>query len=299
MKPLCLLCVFFAALAPAGCGPEAPSAEPDGRFEPAPPERAWLICLDGPIDPQTVTHVREQLARASKADADKILLVLDSPGGRMDSVLEITDLLAEAPESVAYVPQRAYLAAGIIALGCDEVVLAPAGRIGRLEPIFIGPGGQVSEIPENVRGKIVSAIRSHVEQLCRQNGHSFLLADAMVTGEMEIYAAVNRQTRQVRAFCPQQPDMSMLPVVSIRDDRQDRMLRRDEKGWPVLREPWQIDRRLSGADAPLVLTASDAVMFGFARIEETPAAAAGPNTRLLGDVANGDHPAGLQQPDNL
>jgi hypothetical protein len=247
-----------------------------------PPRTFYVIRLESILDDKAVTDVRAGLDAARRAEVDGVLVYLDSPGGGLDAALKITDALAEqlaGIPAVAYVPNAAYAAAAHVALGCDEIVLARDAKIGQLEPIFLGPGGRIQEIPEKVRGKVIVAIRETVRKLCRDNGHSFLLANAMVDPSLEIYAAVNTRTHQIRPFCPQQPDPAMLPQQARRTG-----IQRDRRGWPVLADPWRIDAQLSDDQTSLVLTAAEAVMFAFARSEEDLVSAGGGNLRLIGDV---------------
>ncbi len=283
------LCWIVPALALVGTGCTRPvdpdagqAAHPGPNLSMDPPRTFYVIRLESILDDKAVTDVGAGIAAARRAEVDGVLIYLDSPGGGLDAAQKITDALAEQLDGIptfAYVPNAAYAAAAHVALGCDEIVLAPDAKIGRLEPIFIGPGGRIQEIPEKIRGKIIFAILSTVRRLCKDNGHHFLLAQAMVDPSLEIYAAINARTHQVRPFCPQVADPAMLPEQTRRTG-----IQRDRRGWPVLADPWRIDAQLSDGQTPLVLTATEAVMFAFARSEETLVAAGGGNLRLIGNV---------------
>ena len=60
--------------------------------------------------------------------------------------------------AVAYVPEQALSGAAIAALGCDEIVMAPAAVIGDAGPIFQGEDALFRHAPEKIRSHLAQEL---------------------------------------------------------------------------------------------------------------------------------------------
>jgi len=141
--------------------------------------------LDTEVDDGMAALVRRLVEReARKQPISTILLEVNTFGGRVDSAIEITDLLTDAPcPVVAYVTGKGAISAGaLICYACDYIVMAPGTSIGASAPILLGaPAG------EEVTEKSMSFLRAKYRALGEMKGHNPLLGEAMVDEQVELY----------------------------------------------------------------------------------------------------------------
>lgn len=98
------------------------------------PWKAFRVRLEGPLTPRNTRWVRDQLQLAiNKQEANFLCLEIDSAGGDLNSALLLADFLAGLKpaeiRTVAYVTS-ALSDAALIALACDQVIMAPNARLG-------------------------------------------------------------------------------------------------------------------------------------------------------------------------
>jgi membrane-bound serine protease (ClpP class) len=123
---------------------------------------------------------------APSGDPDPLLVFeLDTFGGRVDSALQIVDLLLSVPEgkTVAYVKNQAISAGALIALACSRLVMRNNTTIGGCAPITYS-----SEGPEVLGEKFQSPLSAKFRALAKRNGYPETLAESMITAEMVVYA---------------------------------------------------------------------------------------------------------------
>lgn len=147
----------------------------------------FLLPLEGPIDKSMMMIFRRafKLARAAKPAA--IILDVDTPGGALRETKEIGAwLLSQDIPVYTFVNTEALSAGAILSFATDEIFMHPSATIGSALPILLSPGGGVSEVPENVEEKILSATRALVRAYAQQKGHNEELAAAMVDPSLEV-----------------------------------------------------------------------------------------------------------------
>lgn len=149
-------------------------------------ETVVLHCrLDTEVDDGMAALVRRLVEReARKQSVSAIILEINTFGGRVDSAVEITDVLSEAPCPVlAYVTGKGAISAGaLISYACDTIVMAPGTSIGASAPVMLGAPAE-----EEVTEKSMSFLRAKYRALGEMNGHNPLLGEAMVDEQIELY----------------------------------------------------------------------------------------------------------------
>ncbi|MBN2023208.1 MAG: hypothetical protein JW809_10505 [Pirellulales bacterium] len=148
-RPPCLASVLAALalsslLAAAG---RSIAAEPSAVVH---YDRPVLIRFEGVITGSLAAYLARKLDAARDTNADLVILEIDSPGGRVDASLDSADRLVDVDwaRTVAYVPREALSGAAIVALGCDEIVMAPEAALGDAGPIYQAEGFQFRHAPE-------------------------------------------------------------------------------------------------------------------------------------------------------
>ena len=162
----------------------------------APPKVAY-IKLDGVIEPVLEQFVQRQIDRALGSGANLLLLEIDSPGGLLSSSEQLANYIAERDpkqvRTIAYIPNEALSGAAMIALGCDEIYLAPRARIGDAAPIETRDGETFDRVPE----KLLSAVRLTLRNLGEQKSRPAALCEAMADKDLVVYQATHRDTGRI------------------------------------------------------------------------------------------------------
>ncbi len=154
----------------------------------AEPQRptVYILPITGAIELGLSGFLRRAVAEARSADAQAIILEIDTFGGRVDAAVEICKILSDAKplRTIAYVTNQAWSAGALIALACDEIVMAPGSSIGSAEPrLGIGTGQETTD------EKSTSAVRAKFRAVAEEHGHNPHLAEAMVDQDVELRLA--------------------------------------------------------------------------------------------------------------
>ncbi|MFO8085953.1 MAG: NfeD family protein [Desulfobacterales bacterium] len=148
----------------------------------------YVIPVTGTVDPGMAAYIERAISSANTPENDVLLVLeLDTFGGRVDSALNIVDLLLDVPKekTVAYVSNKAISAGALVALACGTLVMKHHTTIGDCAPISYS-----SEGPQMLGEKFQSPLRAKFRSLARRNGYPEILAESMVTAEMEVYEVV-------------------------------------------------------------------------------------------------------------
>ncbi|GMU92283.1 MAG: hypothetical protein AMXMBFR4_13410 [Candidatus Hydrogenedentota bacterium] len=143
-----------------------------------------IVCrLDGMIDDGLTVLVKRAVSEARGAEA--IIWIIDTPGGRVDSAITITDSILKAPcRTVAFVDGMGAISAGaLISYACDEIVMAPASNIGAAQPVTFSEEGM-----KPLGEKETSFVRAKFAALAEQKGRNPDIAMAMVDIDIELRA---------------------------------------------------------------------------------------------------------------
>lgn len=179
-----LLFIFaFAALfLPASGRAEAPVTV-TSKDALVPGEPFVVICpINGEIDDGVAVVVARAVEEAEGAEA--LVFIIDTPGGRVDSAIDITTNIMRAKcPTVAYIEGMGAISAGaLISYSCDHLIMAPGTNIGASTPIMMGAEGA-----EAVEEKSMSFVRAKYRALGEEKGHNPLIGEGMVDNEIELY----------------------------------------------------------------------------------------------------------------
>jgi membrane-bound serine protease (ClpP class) len=160
--------VCWAGLALVGAAPTPDNAvvEP-GR------KKVCILPLRDDVATPMVYLVRRGVKSALEAEADALILDMETNGGSFGSTKDIISILDQFPGlTVTYVNKDAYSAGAFIAVATQKIYMAPQGVIGAAAPILMTPGGGVSEMPDTLEAKMVSAVAARVRASAEKNGHN-------------------------------------------------------------------------------------------------------------------------------
>lgn len=143
-----------------------------------------IIPVSGEVGPAMAAFIDRALHENAGTSDTLFVLEMDTFGGRVDSAFQIVDsLLAVTRErTLAFIKKKAISAGALIALACDGLVMVPSTTIGDCAPIIISNEG-----PRMLGEKFQSPLRAKFRTLARRNGYPEVLAESMVSPDMEVY----------------------------------------------------------------------------------------------------------------
>jgi len=153
--------------------------------------RAFVIRLEGAIEPGLQGFFERSLDIAIEGGAEIVVLDIDSPGGRLDTTLEMVARLrrVEGVEIVAFIRQAAYSGAAMLALACDRIEMHPEAQLGDIGVIVGGPFTPFQYVQEKQRSPIVAQIRT----LAEVQGRPAALAEAMVDKDANVFSVTRKE----------------------------------------------------------------------------------------------------------
>lgn len=124
-----------------------------------------VLSSEGPITPILTHYLERGLRVAEDLDAEAVILELDTPGGSVDIMNEIVQLIrrSDVPVVVFVSPRNAMAASAgtVITLAGHVAAMAPETTIGAASPV----GGQGEDIGETMESKIKEILKASVRGL--------------------------------------------------------------------------------------------------------------------------------------
>ena len=180
LTPIAAL-ALAAAPAPLGQAPELESTDDAPLGQAAAQKKVYVVPVREDIMPPILYVIRRGVKAAMAAEADCLILDMETNGGRVDITEEIFDIIGKFKgETVTYVNKDAYSAGAFIAVATEKIYMAPQSVIGAAAPIMMSPTGGVSEMPSTMEVKMNSAIRAKIRTQAEKNGYAVDVVEAMV-----------------------------------------------------------------------------------------------------------------------
>jgi membrane-bound serine protease (ClpP class) len=171
--------------------PAAPAPVPAYRQA----DKVVVITLEGGIDAISAMSVRRRVQQAEQAGANALVLEVNSPGGEVGAVLEITNAIkgSSIANTVAWVNPDAYSGGAISALACREIVTSSPASMGDAFPVTMAPGAP-GQMPGSLRGltpaertKILPVLLADVTDSARRGGYDEYLVQAIIIDGIELW----------------------------------------------------------------------------------------------------------------
>lgn len=152
-------------------------------------DKVVLLPIRSAIDRFTMKGLEQRLGRAESEGAQAVVIELDTPGGEVGAVLEISDLLktSQVPTIVAWVNTTAYSGGAIIAMACDEIVTNDPGTLGDAIPINVSMIMGLQPLPPEERQKILAPLLVDLVDSARRNGYDEMLVQGFVSLGVELW----------------------------------------------------------------------------------------------------------------
>jgi membrane-bound serine protease (ClpP class) len=151
-----------------------------------------ILPIEGEINRYTALSVERRLELAQESGADAVVFELDTPGGEVGAVLEICNMIKSYPlPTVAWVNPDAYSGGAIIALACEEIVVAPYATMGDAAPVAMNPVTFAQGLERTERQKILQPLITEVVDSARRHGYDERLVQAFLTLGIELWLIEN------------------------------------------------------------------------------------------------------------
>ena len=159
-----------------------------------PSSGAAVVPVEGVFKPLLVTTVKRRTEQALASGANVIVYRVKSDGGQLGAAMELSNYvfgLSDNLTTLAYVDDKAYSAAALFSLACDQLIMEPGSAIGDCEPIMPTQGGYTT-----AGEKIQSPLKERFRSYAKKNGYPVLLAQAMVSSQLKILKAYHSGNQQ-------------------------------------------------------------------------------------------------------
>lgn len=143
----------------------------------------YVIPIKDEIEDGLVYIVRRGVKEAMEAQADMLVLHMDTPGGKVSSTLEIFEILSRFPrqdQTYTLIDRWAISAGAFLSAATRHIYMTPGAVIGAAAPVMMNPGGGAQELPSTMEEKQNSALRAQIRALAELHGHNKDVFNAMV-----------------------------------------------------------------------------------------------------------------------
>lgn len=151
----------------------------------ASPKTVHVLTIDAAITPVVAEYIEKAVDRAASANAEALVIQLNTPGGRVDSMQQIVMkmLSANVPIVIYVAPQggRAASAGVFITLAANIAAMAPSTHIGAAHPVTMV--GNMDKIHEE---KLVNDLAAMVRGLAEKHGKNAKWAEEAVRKSVSI-----------------------------------------------------------------------------------------------------------------
>ncbi len=167
-------------------------------------DRVAVITIEGPIDAMTARSVNRRIAQAENGGFDAMVFELNTPGGGLGAVLDITASIkgSSITNTIAWVNHDAYSGGAIIALACREIVSSSPAAMGDAF-IIVPPTFQdayktgrttLRALTPDERTKALPVLLADVTDSARRHGYDEYLVQAIVVDGIELWLVEDPDT---------------------------------------------------------------------------------------------------------
>ena len=171
------------------------------------------ISIDGAIGPATASYIERAIKVSGERQDAAIVILLDTPGGLLDSTKEIVQsFYASTVPVVVYVAPsgaNAGSAGCFITLAADIAAMAPNTSIGAAHPVSIGggAGGGEEKTDDVMKEKLENFAVSYIEAIAEKRGRNVEWAKASVRDSDSITAETALATNAIDLIATDMADL--------------------------------------------------------------------------------------------
>ena len=218
-------------------------------------DKAFIIKIREPITQKTFDAIQRKFRKCRAGGAQLIIFDMDTWGGAVIPALDITRHIKHDMKNVyiaCYVRTRAISAGAMIAMACNEIIMAPVGTFGDCAPIL-----SMGKLEGPEREKIETVLRTEFKESADKNGYNIPLSTSMVSYDQEVWLMRNLKSRELRYVLAS--DYQHKVVQESPTDK--------DKPTPKVaqRREWELVKVVLNKDKLLTMTTKEAVQYGFVK----------------------------------
>jgi membrane-bound serine protease (ClpP class) len=189
-KLLHSILIGLGILAPLACAKPNPSPAPLADTSSA--RKVHVISINGAINPLAVEFILNAIENAKDAEAECLIIEMDTPGGLMESTRTITKaMLASEIAVVIYVAPsgaRAASAGVFITYAAHVAAMSPSTNIGAAHPVNLmgGDGGKDSSGTNTMMEKVTNDAVAQIKAVAEKRGRNVEWAEEAVRKSVSI-----------------------------------------------------------------------------------------------------------------
>ena len=146
-------------------------------------KKVYVIPIREDIMPPLTYLIRRGVKEAMDADADVLILHMDTFGGRIDVTLEIINIISKFKgETVTFIDSKAISAGSFISAATQRIYMSPEGGIGAAAPV----SGSGQDLGETMDAKVISMVKAMIRTQAQRNGHNIDVLEAMIDKDKEL-----------------------------------------------------------------------------------------------------------------
>ncbi len=145
--------------------------------------RTYIIPIEGTIDGPLATFIEQSLEQAEREGASGVVFRVNTPGGRVDAAIRITDRILASTLPTLAVVENAFSAGALISLAAQQIMMLPGSNIGAALPITVTPVVGTANAADR---KVISALKGKFRAVAEARNRPANIAEAMVDPEVEV-----------------------------------------------------------------------------------------------------------------
>jgi len=200
-RALAVMALVLAAALAGAVGTAVAEKAPAGQGP------VWVIEMAETVNPGSADYLADGLERAARDDAVCAIIVLDTPGGLVESMRAMVKAILAAPMPVVvYVAPsgaRAASAGAFLVMAAPMAAMAPATNLGAAHPVAAGG----KEIEGAMADKAVADLTAMMKSLAQRRGRPVEPAAAMVTESASYSAEKAKELGLVEEVAPELGDL--------------------------------------------------------------------------------------------
>jgi len=169
-----------------------------------PAKQVDLITVDAAITPVVAEYINKSIDEASKANAEAVIIQLDTPGGLVDSMREIVKKImsADVPVIVYVGPSgaRAASAGVFITISANIAAMAPTTHIGAAHPVTME-----GKMDKTMETKVVNDLAAMARSIAEKRGKNAKWAEEAVRKSVSITETEALKLKVIDLIAPDIP----------------------------------------------------------------------------------------------
>ncbi|MFA5073471.1 MAG: nodulation protein NfeD [Nitrospirota bacterium] len=175
-------------------------------IETAPSKKVYLIKIEAPITPVVAEYIVKSIDKASEQKAEALIIQLNTPGGLVDSTLQIIMKMmsANVPTVVYVAPSgaRAASAGVFITLSANIAAMAPTTHIGAAHPVQLE-----GKMDKTMEQKAVNDLAAMVRGIAEKRGKNIEWAEEAVRESVSITETEALKKKVIDLVSPDIPSL--------------------------------------------------------------------------------------------